>query len=467
MQKPSRRYPRHKILILAMASLTSFTFGGVAHSQTMTFKQVVERTLSQNPNMTVSQAQISRAQAALAKAENSRMPQVKLSVIGSLSNNPLNVFGMKLQQRQATFNDFGAGSFMQNQNVHEAPDNLNEPSSHTDLNTRLEVMVPVWNGGRIGLYQEQAKSMIRAAQGGEEATKQFLVFNNYQAYEAVHAARAYIAVAKQAKKTADEFVRMTSNLVEQGVIVRSELLSAQVNQANANVALMKAQEQEQMALDALKILMNMDLSEPLDVGESTDFDVTGMTIEQIVQKALSQNPELLAMREQIEAEKKSIKVAQSENLPSFNLMVRQDWNDENIGLGSSSYTVAGVAAWTLTDFGVTKSAVEMARAATDEKKAQLQAKENDIRMNIYKAWRSLNIAKTQVNSTQLAVEQATKAQELIKRRFEGGVATITEVLASQTQLDKANADLVQAQYDVKIQQAQLRMLAGMIDIQTI
>ncbi len=467
MQKPSCRTPRHKLLILAIAGFTSFSFGSVAQSQTMTFKQIVERTLNQNPNMTVSQAQISQAQAALAKAENSRMPQVKLSVTGSVSNNPLNVFGMKLQQRQATFGDFGAEEFTGPGSLGTASKGLNEPGSHTDLNTRLEVLVPVWNGGKIGLYQDQAKAMIRAAQGGEEATKQFLVFNNYQAYEAVHAARAYISVAQQAKKTADEFVRMTKNLVEQGVIVRSELLSAQVNQANADVALMKAQEQEQMALDGLKILMNMELSEPLDVAESINFDLTGMTAEQVLQKALAQNPQLLAMREQIEAEKQTIKVAKSDSLPTFNLMLRQDWNDENIGFDSSSYTVAGVAAWTLTDFGVTKNAVAMARAATDEKKAQLQAKENEIRMEIYKAWRSLKVAKTQVESTQLAVEQATKAQELIKRRFENGIATITEVLASQTQLDKANADLVQAKYDVKVQQAQLRLLAGMIDIQAI
>lgn len=462
MQNRCNRVLRRKLIPVLLGGM-ALSLSGYAQAQSLTFKEIVDRTLSQNPNIEVSQARLEQAQAALTKAEKSRLPQIKLSITGSVSDNPLNVFGMKLQQRQATFNDFGAGAFMQNQNVYEAPENLNNPGQHTDLNTRLEVMVPVWNGGKIGLYQDQARSMIRAAQGGGEATEQFLIFNVYKAFEAVHAARAYIQVAQQAKKTADEFVRMTTNLVEQGIVVRSELLSAQVNQSNAQVALMKAKEQEQMALDGLKILMDMELSEPLDIVDRVDFEIKDAKASELVAQALNQNPELKALREQMNAEQQSVKVAKSDRLPSFNVMLRQDWNDNGIGIDSSSYTLAGVASWTLTDFGVTDSSVSMARAAVAQKKAKMQARENEIRMNIYKAWRELKIAKIQVDSSQLAVEQATQAQELNKRRYENGISTITEVLASQTQLDKANADLVQAKYDMKVQQAQLRLLAGLMD----
>lgn len=457
-------------LPLVILGVVSLSFAGLSHAQTLSFKQVVERTLSENPNMQVGQSRIEQAQAALAKAKGSRMPKISLSMTGSVSNNPLNVFGMKLQQRQATFGDFGIseafnadGQPLLNASG-IAPDDLNEPGTHTDLNTRIEVMVPVWNGGKIEAYQDQAQAMIRAAQGGDVATQQHLMFYDYQAFEAVHAARAYIEVAQQALKTADEFVRMTKNLVEQGVVVRSELLSAQVNQSNARVALMKAQEQEQMALDSLKMLMNMEMTAPLDITGRVSFGLKGLTVEQLVAQALAQNPELVALKEQINAENQSVKVAKAAKLPSFNVMLRQDWNDESIGIDASSTTVAGVASWTLSDFGVSDNSIAMAQSVVTQKKAQLNARENEIRMQVYKAWRTLKVAEIQVDSSQLAVEQATKAREMIKFRFENGLATITEVLASQTQLDKANADLVNAQYEVKVQQARLRLLSGMLDI---
>lgn len=463
MQTKSNRFPRLGLLALALSGTLSFS----VQAEPLTFKQIVEKTLSQNPNMQVSEARINQAQAALSKAESSRLPQIKLSMTGSASNNALNVFGMKLQQRQATFADFGAEEFTGPSALGVAPEGLNEPGSHTDLNTRLEVMVPVWNGGKIGYYQDQARAMIRAAQEGDQATQQFLIFNVYKAYEAVHAARAYISVAEQAKKTADEFVRTTRNLVEQGVIVRSEYLSAKVNQSNAEVALMKAQTQEQMALDGLKVLMAMNMDADLDIADQIDMGINQESASEILQSAMQSNPELQALREQVAAELEAVNVEKSAKLPSFNVMLRQDWNDESIGLDSSSYTVAGVASWTITDFGLTDNSIAMARAASAQKKAELQARESEVRLSVYEAWRNLKVAQQQVRSNSLAVEQATKALELIKRRFESGVATITEVLVSQTQLDKANAEWVTAKYEVKVQKAKLRLLAGMMKLDQI
>ena len=463
MNKPSGRFPRLKLIPFALASSLTLAMSPGAFAESMTFQQIVERSLEQNPNIQVGQAQIDQAQAAFEKAKKSKMPKVNLSLTGTVSNNPLNVFGMKLQQRQASFNDFGADEFFGN-NYNTEPDSLNNPGVHTDFNTRIEVLVPVWNGGKIGYYQEQAQAMIRAARGGDEAIRQHLVFWDYKAYEAVHAARAYIDVAKQAKKTADEFVRTTQNLVDQGVIVRSELLSALVNQSNAEVSIAKAEQQEQMALDGLKTLMNMDFNEPLDVADHVEFVLEDKSAAELVEEAYKNNPELVAMREQIEAEQQKVKIAQAAEKPSFNVMVRQDWNDENLGLDASSYTVAGVASWTITDFGVTESDVNMARSGVSQKHAELEARKNKLRMEIFKAWRTLKVAERQVTTSSLAVDQATEAQELIKRRFENGVATVTEVLASQTQLDKANADLVSAEYEVNVQRAQLRLLTGTITI---
>ena len=93
---------------------------------------------------------------------------------------------------------------------------LNHPGSHTDFNTRLEVMIPVWNGGRVSSYQEQAKAMIQAAQHGDEAVKQMLTYNVYQAYEGVHTAKSFVQVAEQAVKAAQSYVETTKNMVEQG-----------------------------------------------------------------------------------------------------------------------------------------------------------------------------------------------------------------------------------------------------------
>ncbi len=441
---------KFKLSALALALSSSLSFN--AKAETYDFKQCVESALNQNPEMDVSSARIHQAQSALGKAEASRMPQITLSMTGSNSDNALNVFGMKLQQRSVdTQTDF-------------QPSTLNNPNAHTDFNTRIEVLLPVWNGGKIGSYEDQAAAMIQAARQGDVAVQQYLTFNVYQAYEAVHAARSYINVAEQAKLTADEFVRTTKNLVEQGIVVRSEFLSAKVNQSSTEVALLKAQGQEQIALDTLKMLMNVDVNQEVDVAERTDLELPATSVESLLAMAMATNPQLEAKRKEAYSTTFAVDAAKADYYPSFNVMLRQEWNDEAPALNHSSYTVAGVVSWKITDFGVTSNSVDMAKSAALEKKSALHSEENKTRLEVLTAWRKMEVAIKQVDFNILAVEQANEAQKLVLKRYEGGVATMTEVLAAQTQLDKARAELVAAKYDVNVFKAKIRLVTGTMNI---
>jgi len=453
-------------LLLAVAAAMPLT----ANAEKLDFKACVNSALNQNPEMAVSSARIEQAEGALQKAESSRLPQITLSVTGSNSDNALNVFGMKLQQRQATFGDFGINQFpfsdpASSSNI--APSDLNNPDAHTDFNTRIEMLIPVWNGGKIGSYEDQAAAMIEAARKGDLAVQQFLTFNVYQAYEAVHAARSFINVANQAKETAQSYVKTTSNLVEQGVVVRSEFLSAKVNESAVDVALLKAQGQEQIALDTLKMLMGVDASAEVDVASRVDLELPVDNVEELLSMALNSNHELDAKRKEAASSTFSVDAAKADYYPSFNLMLRQDWNDESLALSNGSYTVAGVVSWKITDFGVTGGAVDMANASAAQKKAAVKSHENKLRLDVLSTWRKLEIAKKQVGSSVLAVQQADEAQDLIMKRYKNGVSTITEVLAGETQLGKARADLVSARYDVNVLKAKLLLLTGRMDVQRI
>ncbi len=453
---------------LAMAMAFAFPVVGeaakVGAETTYEFNTCVETTLNQNPEMSVSAARIKQAESALNEASNSRLPQITASLTASNSDNALNVFGMKLQQRQAALADFGfdnttANAFATGDYAHQ-PDALNNPDAHTDFNTRIEMLIPVYNGGKISSYQNQAKAMIKAAQNGDAAVKQFLTFNVYQAYEAVHTARAFIEVSEKAVLAADSYVKTTSNLVKEGILVRSELLSAKVNQSNARMALEKAKNQEAIALESLRMLMALDQSAAFDIGDRKDIDLPAGNVDELISMALSNNPELEAQRNQVSSSFAAVDASKAALYPSFNLMARHDWNDDELGFESGSYTVAGVVSWKITDFGVTTSAVDKANAAAKVKESELRSKENQLRLEVMTSWNKLDIADKQVRVNELAAEQAEEAQRLVLKRYKNGVATITEVLAGQALLDKARAEVVSATYDRNVQAAKLRLNTG-------
>ncbi|MBD3612343.1 MAG: TolC family protein, partial [Hydrogenovibrio crunogenus] len=248
-----------------------------AEAASLDFKACVETALGQNPEMEVSEYRLKQAEYALAESNANRMPQVTASFTGTNSNNALNVFGMKLSQRDAAFSDFGFNATSAAEfgagNYAYKPDDLNNPGSHSDFNSRLEVMIPVWNGGKVSSYQNQAKAMIKAAQHGDKAVQQYLTYSVYQAYEGVHTARAFVSVTEQAVKASEAYVKTTQNLVDQGVVVRSELLSANVHLSEAKTALEKAKTQELIAKDNLKMLMAVDPNMPLEIGPRLDVSL--------------------------------------------------------------------------------------------------------------------------------------------------------------------------------------------------
>ncbi len=445
-------------VMLALAANTS-------GADTLEFRQCVDAALSQNPDLAISKAQIEQAQAAVRQAEGNRLPRLNLSLTATNTNDALSAFGLKLSQRGATFGDFGAGQFdPTNPNVLAiAPRDLNHPGSVSNVNPRIELLVPVYNGGMVAGYVDTAKAYVRAAQSGDIMARQQVVKQVLMAYQGVHTARAYIQVAEQGRTAAEEFVRITENLHKQGMAVKSDVLSARVNLEEATLKLTEARNAEAAALDQLHLLMGKSLDEPLDVGAPVmPALLTGNDVD-LRRQARDGNPGLDALRHQADAAGAQVRVARSGKKPQFNVMLRQDWNDDTVGFDAASYTVAGVLTWTAFDGGSANAAVDRAEASRSELAAKLRQAEDGIGYQVTDAHRKALEAETRIAVREAGVEQATEAQRLVKKRYENGVGTLVELLAAQAQLDKTRADLVAARYDQAVNRAELKRALGVLN----
>ncbi|MBK6744651.1 MAG: TolC family protein [Hydrogenophilales bacterium] len=440
---------------------------GWALAQTLEFKQAVEIALSQNPELGIAKAQIEQAEAAVRQAEGNRLPRVNLSLTGVHTNDALSAFGLKLGQRQATFNDFGAGDFLNALNTGGnplpiAPAGLNEPDAVTNFNPRVELLVPVYNGGMVQSYVDTAKAYVRATQSGDRHARQQLVKHVLMAYQGVHTARAYIKVTKEAELAAAEYVRITENLHKQGMAVKSDVLSAKVNLEEVRIKATEARNAEAAALDQLHLLLGKPLEEPLDVGAQVLPGMLDGTDIELRSRARENHAGLQAMRHQVDAAGAQVNVARAGKKPQFNVMVKQDWNSDSVGFDAGSYTVAGVLSWTAFDGGSSNAGIDRAEAQRGELLAKLRQAEDGVGYQVTEAKRKALEAETRIAARGVAVEQATEAQRLVKKRYENGVGTLIELLAAQAQLDKARADQIAAQYDLAVNRAELKRAAGVL-----
>lgn len=455
-----RRLVFSVLLVLVSASVSA---------EKLDYKQCVDLALAQNPDLAISRAQIEQAEAAVRQAQGNKMPRVNLSLTATRSNDALNAFGMKLGQRNATFGDFGAGEFDPlNPNVLSiAPHDLNHPNAVNNFNSRIELLVPVYNGGMVQSYVDTAKAYVRAAQSGDQVARQQLAKHVLMAYQGVHTARAYIKLAEEGRAAAEEYVRISDKLHKQGMVVKSDVLSAKVNLEDLKVKIVEAKNAEAAALNQLALLMGKSLDEALDVGEPVKPNLLVGSATDLRAQALNEHAGLKALRNQLDAAGAQVGAARAGKKPQFNVMLRQDWNDKNLGLDASSYTVAGVLSWAAFDGGVANATIDRAQAARSELVAKLRQAEEGIGYQVTEARRKALEAEEKISVREAGLEQAQEAQRLVKKRYENGMATLIELLGAQAQLDKANADLVSARYELAVNRAELKRVVGVLAVETL
>lgn len=418
-------------------------------AETLDFKQCVDLALAQNPDLAVNRSQIEQAEAGLRQAEAGRLPRLNLSLTGTHTNDPLGAFGLKLGQERVTGGDFD-------------PARLNDPNAINNLNTRVELTWPVYTGGQVQSYVSQAQALVRAAQSGDVAARQQLILQVLMSYQGVHSARAQVQVAEQALAAAEEYVRVTQRMHQQGLAVKSDVLSARVHQENARVRLAEARNGVASALDRLKLLLGKSLDDPLDVGAPVLPRLLSGSEQELRRQALEGHPALAALGSQLEAAGAQIEAARAGKRPQFSVMLRQDWNDKTIGLTASSQTVAGVLTWAAFDAGVTRAGVDRAEAGRREIAARLRQAQDGIALQVAEARRRALEAQERVGARELAVEQAEEAQRLVRRRYGNAMATVVELLTAQVQLDRARADLVAARHELAVQRAELQRAVGVL-----
>jgi outer membrane protein TolC len=437
--------PRLGALTLSLSLLW-----GSAGAEVLSLRQAAEAALNQNPELAVSQARVAQAESGLRQAEGARMPRVNVSLNATHTNDALSAFGLKLGQERISTADFN-------------PATLNDPAAISNFNTRVEVSAPLYSGGQIGARQDEAQAHVRAAQAGDAAARQQVLLDVLQAYQGVHLARAYIQVSEQAKTAATEYVRVTGSLHKQGMAVKSDLLSARVNLENAKLNVSEARRQEATALDRLKLLLGRKLGDDLDVSAEVLPALPAGDAEAMRVQAIARHPALQALREQLTAAQSATAAARGASLPQLNVMARHDWNDRDLGFGAASYTLGGTLSWNVFDGGHNNAAIDRTQAARLEQAARLRQAEEAIAFQVTEARRRALEAEQRLAARGEAVKEAEEAQRLTRLRYENGVTTLVDLLATQTQLDRARADLAQARHDLSVSRGQVLQAAGLLD----
>lgn len=430
----------------------------------------VSKSLENNPEVLQAKAQQEKAKGGMWEARSYALPKLTLGVSAVRTDDALQGFGMKVMQRQASFNDFGIGDFRldptsspeaQAQALAVQPDGLNKPDDTQDYGLSAQVEMPLFTGGMLYQGRKMAKAGVEATHHAKNLADQKAIFTVLKSFAEINGARAYVKVASQAETTYTSLVTMIEHMEKEGLVSKADLLSAKLKLNDAKLLKQEALDQEIASLEQLKISTGQQVNSELTV-ENTEL--SWKQVENPVEwckESSSSNPGIKAFKSQGDMKDAEASMANATWWPEVGAMGKLEAHNPDYPTTDNwSYTVGIQAKWNVFEGGKTLGKTAQAKADYSIWKAQFNKAQGDLEAQCLSTQRTITRLNQKVSAKQLGVEQAQEAFRIIDHRYKEGLSPLVEWFGVQTQVEKANADLIAAQIELNMQSAANFLMAG-------
>jgi outer membrane protein TolC len=415
----------------------------------LTLPQAIQEALDNNQRLAVAAAAVDEAEAGTRQASAHKLPRVDVSYLFQRTNNPVFVFGNLLRQ-----GNFSEANFDINE--------LNNPDPINNFTPSVNVVQPIWTGGRISRREEAAELNVEAAGLQQARTRQQVVYDTVEAYSGAVLASRHLAVAEEAQTTAEAHVALAESMRQGGLVVDSDVLQARVRASEAREAVVRARSGLAVAKTALNFVIGRDLSAPVALPEALDETAAAEeNLDDLVATALATRPDLRATAVQEQAVGKNIDAEKANFMPEVAVSgFAESSSDSMFGSQSGNWGVMVGANFTVFDGNARSAAVEGGLAQRRQIQQQALLLRRAIALEVTKAYYDVQAAGERIVQAETAVELARENQRLVENRYREGMSTSVELLDAQTQLTRAQTRVVAARRDLMLGRAALDLAVG-------
>lgn len=334
-------------------------------------------------------------------------------------------------------------------------------SGQDSVNNSLRMNWQLYNGGRTDAQIDQAKLNVASADINVEKAKQQLKLDTTTAYYNVLGTKNMQAVNEATVNNLKSHLRIVQAKYETGVVAKSDLLRAEVELANAEQNLIKAQNQQELAITTLLNTMNMDGNTELNLAGELQYQTDTRTLEESIALAKHNRPEMALAKTAIDSAAKGIDIAESNNSPSVSMSASSGWNDTLLPGDDNNWSVGLSASWNVFDAGVTKAKINQAQSS--KSKAELQAEQtaDTVEQDVRQSYLGMKEAEKRLRTTEVAANKANEDLYIAQETYTAGIGTNLDVIDAQLAFTQAKTNHVQALYDYNINKAKLDKAIGL------
>ncbi len=330
-------------------------------------------------------------------------------------------------------------------------------------NLQAVVRQPLFTGGKILSLNKQARNNLEATKYNYEEEKQNLILQVKEAYFGILVTQKYTEVCRDAVEQMKAHLETVRGLYNAGTVPRTDLLRTEVQSANAEQALIKAENGVKLAKSSFNIILAKELNLPVDVVDVFEVIEQDYNVDRLFKEAENNRPEIYKMKHNIEMAKAGIGVVKSNYWPQVGLFGNYKYHkgDEPIIEWKEGWMVGANVSVDIWNWGETKVQVGQARSALRELE-YLQAQLKDgIALEVKRSLLNLEEAKKRIKVSEKAVIQAKESLNSTQIGYKNGRVDNVEVLAAQLALTETQTNHLEAIYNCILSQARLEKAIGL------
>ncbi|VBB08933.1 outer membrane efflux protein [Lucifera butyrica] len=330
-----------------------------------------------------------------------------------------------------------------------------------DFDNTVALSVPIYSGKKLEGEIDEANLALKEADLDVAVAKQQLKLDVITDYFNVLEYRNEAAVDQATVDNYKEHLDLVNAKFDIGMVAKTDVLTSQVDLADAQDTLIQAQNSYHNAVATLNNAIGLSHGTELVLKDEFKYEKYPLTLEQCLQYAEEHRPEIAQYEAKVTSAKDAIQVAKSGYLPTVDLTAEQGWYDSHLpGAKNSNWLVKLTTSINLFDTGLTDSQVKQAQHNVDMVSDQAKQERDSILLNVRQYYLSMGEAEKRIETSKVSVNQAEENLRIEKERYKVGVDTNLDLRDAVLSLDSAKKTAIKALYDFNTYRAELEQAMG-------
>lgn len=441
-----------RLYALASGILLTFFYQTASAQQSikpLSLNEAISLSIQNSKQLRVSQARVAEATASLKTANERQLPDV------SVSGSYLRLTQPNIDLKLKTGSDNGGSSGGSSPKVNSAAYGM------------ANVSIPIFAGGIIQSGKESARYLEQAAKLDVDKDKEEIIQNTIAAYSNLYKAKAAVTLVEENIKTSDQRVKEFSNKEQNGLLARNDLLKAELQQSNYQLALMDAQNNLKIANLNMNIMLGLPDNTLLQVDSTVfkvDNNVDGRGEAEFEQLAYQNRKDAQALGAREKAANAGVKGAKGEYFPS--LAVTGGYVAAyipNVVTITNAVTGGVGLKYNLSSLWKTGSKVAGAKAQLAEVQANQAKLIDGIHMDVYQSYENYLLSHKKMDTYIKAIEQSEENYRITKNKHDNNLATTTDLLDADVANLQSHLNYAYAKADALVAYNKLLQAAGILE----